>query len=267
MLVASIQGRGLALRLKGAEWRYLLPERGLVRIIVTKGVPMGLQMLTVSGSMLAVVGLVNRYGVTTLAAFGVTSQLWSYIQMPALALGAAVSAMAAQNIGARRWDRVSRIARSGVIASVVLTAALILLVTVADRPVLGLFLPGAPATLEAARHIHLVVSWSFVLMGVSLVLSGVVRANGAVIGPLVILFIAAVPVRLGFAYAVAPRIGADGVWWSFPASSIVSLLLTMLYYRFAGWRAAAISVPPSPLEAAERTRADCEPAGRMQPTS
>ena len=39
-------------------------------------------------------------------------QLWTYLQMPAMALGAAVSAMAAQNIGAGSWDRVSAITRS-----------------------------------------------------------------------------------------------------------------------------------------------------------
>jgi hypothetical protein len=59
-------------------------------------------------SALALVGLVNREGVDTTAAFGVAMQLWTYVQMPAMALGAAVSAMAAQNIGAGKWDRVAR---------------------------------------------------------------------------------------------------------------------------------------------------------------
>ena len=35
-----------------------------------------------------------REGVETTAAFGVAMQLWTYLQMPAMALGAAVSAMA-----------------------------------------------------------------------------------------------------------------------------------------------------------------------------
>ena len=40
-------------------------------------------------------------------------QLWSYIQMPAFAVGTAVSSMAAQNIGAGRWDRVNQIVLVG----------------------------------------------------------------------------------------------------------------------------------------------------------
>src|SRR3546814_9834805 len=54
---------------------------------------MGLQMIVISSSALAMLGLVNREGVVTTAAYGVTQQLWTYVQMPAMALGAAVSAM------------------------------------------------------------------------------------------------------------------------------------------------------------------------------
>src|SRR3546814_3464725 len=70
---------------------------------------MGAQMLVISGAGLIMVGLVNREGLVTAAAYGATLQLWNYIQMPALAVGAAVSSMAAQNIGAGRWDRVASV--------------------------------------------------------------------------------------------------------------------------------------------------------------
>ncbi len=117
-LLIYIYVRDLPLRLRGREWRYLLPDRALMKIILVKGLPMGLQMIVVSSSALALLGLVNREGVNTTAAFGVAMQLWTYVQMPAMAFGAAVSAMVAQNIGAGRWDRVSRITRSGIIYAV-----------------------------------------------------------------------------------------------------------------------------------------------------
>ena len=107
-LLAYVYRRDLPLRLRGAELRYLIPDRALLGTIVRKGLPMGLQMIVISASALALIGLVNREGVETTAAFGVAMQLWTYLQMPAMALGAAVSAMVAQNIGAGRWDRVER---------------------------------------------------------------------------------------------------------------------------------------------------------------
>jgi Na+-driven multidrug efflux pump len=87
---------------------------GHVEAVVAKGVPMGLQMIVISASALILMGLVNAYGARMAAAYGVAAQLWTYAQMPALAIGAAVTAMAAQNIGAGRWDRISRITAAGV---------------------------------------------------------------------------------------------------------------------------------------------------------
>ena len=46
--------------------------------------------------------LVNRFGVDTTAAFGAAMQIWNYIQMPAFAVGMGISAMTAQNVGARQ---------------------------------------------------------------------------------------------------------------------------------------------------------------------
>jgi putative MATE family efflux protein len=265
-LIAYIQYRDLGIRLRGAEWRYLWPDPTLLKVIVTKGFPMGLQMLVMSLSAIAVMGLVNREGVATTAAYGITSQLWTYIQMPALALGGAVSAMAAQNIGAGKWDRVGHIARSGVVMNVLLTGAMVAMLTLVDRQVLGLFLPGGGEAVEIGRHIHLVVSWSFILFGATLVLSGVVRANGAVLVPLLILFVTAIPVRLGVAVALLPLMGADAIWWSFPAGSIVSIFLTVAYYRWGKWREIQLMAPIIAAEGEERALADVEASGRLSPT-
>jgi putative MATE family efflux protein len=83
-------------------------DLAIVKVLVTRGLPMGLQMLIVSSSMLTVLGLINSYGTDTAAAFGAAVQVWTYVQMPVFAVGAAVTAMAAQNIGAGRWERVSQ---------------------------------------------------------------------------------------------------------------------------------------------------------------
>jgi putative MATE family efflux protein len=214
------------------------PKPQLLRAIVTKGVPMGLQMIVISSAALAMMGLVNAYGVATAAAYGVAAQLWTYVQMPALAIGAAVSSMAAQNVGAGRWDRIGRIAQAGVLFNLVLTGCLVLLLAVADRHVLGLFLPGNSGAIGIAVHVNSVASWSFVLFGVTIVLFGMVRATGAVLPPLVILFISLFVVRVPFAWGLRDRLGADAIWWSFPLAATVSTVLAVLYYRFGGWRKA-----------------------------
>jgi len=266
-LIFYIYRRDLPLRLRGAELRYLRPDPAILRTIVTKGLPMGLQMIVISSSALATIGLVNREGVATTAAFGVAMQLWTYLQMPAMALGAAVSAMAAQNIGAGKWERVGRITGSGIGYNLLITGLLVVLLAIADRPALALFLGGDSPALPIARHIQLLATWSFLLFGVTIIIFGTVRANGAVIGPLVILTIGLFPVRLGFALGAYGWLGADALWLSFPVASFANMAMALAFYWHGGWRKARMMAPPSADELIEQAESDGEPGGRIAPSA
>jgi len=265
-LVTTIYWRDLPLRLRGAELRYLKPDRTLLRVILRKGFPMGLQMIVISSSALATIGLVNREGVNTTAAFGVAMQLWTYLQMPAMALAAAASAMAAQNIGANRWDRVSRISRVGIIQNLIITGVLVVLLAVADRPALALFLGGHSPALPIAEHIQILATWSFLLFGVTMILFGVVRANGAVLGPLIILAIGLYPVRLGFALGAYPWLKADALWLSFPVSSLANMAMAIGFYLHGGWKKQRMIPPISTDEAIEEAEGAMEQTARLNPS-
>ncbi|MFT4152085.1 MAG: MATE family efflux transporter [Paracoccaceae bacterium] len=235
-MLVYIYARDLPLRLRGAELGYLRPDPSILRLMFAKGLPMGVQMIVVSGSMLAMMTMVNRQGVDTTAAFGATQQLWTYVQMPAMALGAAVSAMTAQNIGAGRWDRVDRITRIGVIYNLALTGGMVLVLLVADRAAMELFLGGESAAVPIGQHIARLATWGFVAFGVTMVLFATIRANGQVIWPLAILFVSMFPVRLGFAWGMQGVLGSDALWLSFPVAMVTTMVLAILLYLHGGWR-------------------------------
>jgi putative MATE family efflux protein len=266
-LVGYMYIKDLPLRLRGGELRYLWCDLAIARTIVVKGFPMGIQMIVISMSALALVGLVNREGVETTAAFGVAMQLWTYVQMPAMALGAAVSAMAAQNIGAGLWDRVGRITRVGIGQTLVITGAMIVALTLADRSVLSLFMGEGSPALPIARHIHVVATWNFLLFGVMMVLFGTVRANGAVWIPMIVLAVGLVPVRFGYIFATYHWLGADALWTSFPVTSAINLALAIGFYVHGGWKKARMTVDerPDTEECTEEALATREPGGALNP--
>jgi putative MATE family efflux protein len=266
-LIGWIYLKDLPLRLRGTELRYLWCDLAILKTIIVKGFPMGLQMVIISLSALALIGLVNREGVDTTAAFGVAMQLWTYVQMPAMALGAAVSAMAAQNIGAGLWHRVARITRVGIVQTLVITAAMIVALTLADRTVLALFMGGNSPALPIARHIHVLATWNFLMFGVMMVLFGTVRANGAVWIPLVVLAVGMVPVRFGYIFAAYPWLHADAIWTSFPVTSAINLALAIGFYVHGGWKKARMSVGEQPDcdECTEEALATREPGGALNP--
>jgi putative MATE family efflux protein len=237
-LVAYLYRRKDPLCLHGDELQLLRVDWTIVGTLITKGVPMALQMIVVNVSMVLMISLINRFGIDTTAAYGAAFQVWNYVQMPSFAISMAVSSMAAQNIGARKWDRVSSTARVGVVYQLALTTSLVLLIEALNTRALGLFLPAGSAALSIAVHLNRIGAWSFVFFGISLVLFGVVRANGAVVAPLMILMVALLGIRFPLALSLLDRWKADAIWWSFPISSLVAVLLAMAYYKFGGWREA-----------------------------
>ncbi len=63
--------------------------------------------------------------------------------------------MAAQNIGAGKWDRVNAINRAGIIYNTAITLAVIVAIILFDRPVMALFVGSDSPAIPIARHIQL----------------------------------------------------------------------------------------------------------------
>ena len=244
-LVSHLYRRRHLLVLHKDEIRHLRVDWSIVGTLVKKGIPMSAQMLVISLSAVLMIALVNNFGVDTTAAFGAALQLWNYIQMPAFAVGMAVSSMAAQNVGARKWDRVNSIARVGVVFSFVLTGSMVLVIEMLDTHAFQIFLPAGSEALRLASHLNHVVTWSFIFFGVSMVLFGVVRATGAVMAPLFVMTLSLLVVRFPLAEALIGRYQVDAVWWSFPISSALAAVLAVLYYKYGGWRTARMAGGPT----------------------
>ena len=235
-LMGWIYWRDLPIRLKGRELAYLWPVRTELAYLITKGVPMGLQMLVISGAGVIMIGLINREGLNYAAGYGALLQLWNYIQMPGLAISAAVSAMVAQHIGARREARVDAISWAGAGANTAITLALVGLMLLFGRPLLALFLGSDSPAIAISLHIQRLAIWTYVPFGVMIVLFGTLRSYGVVLSQIAILVTSLYGVRLGTFALLYPRIGPDALWYSLLVSSSVSLGLTLLVYRFGGWR-------------------------------
>ena len=220
------------------ERHLYIPDWEIVKAMVVKGVPMGLQMVLISLAMIAMISMVNQFGTHTTAAYGAALQLWTYVQMPAMAIGAACSSMAAQNVGAGEWGRVASTTKVGIGFNFLLTGALVIPLVLFDATTLGWFLHDAQAAVDIARHLNHIAVWSFLFFGVTFVVAGVVRSTGAVVPPLLILGFALWGVRVPFAAWLQPRLGVDAIWWSFPISALVSMVLSLAYYRWGNWRQA-----------------------------
>ncbi len=244
-MIVHLYRKNSMLVLRPHELRLLIPDFGIIRSLVTKGLPMGFQMIVTSLAAVTMMSLVNKHGVHTSAAYGAAAQLWTYVQMPAMALGAAVSSMSAQNVGAGKMDRVERTARSGVLYAFLFTAVPVVLIYLADPWVLRAFLPATSPSLPIAVHINSIVLWGFIAFGMAFIFSGVVRATGAVWPPLLAMIISLWGIRVPMANLLEPHLGAEAIWISFPVGSFATLVLAWGYYMWGGWRTSRM-LPTTP---------------------
>ena len=235
-LVLHIYRKDLVMALKGEELRYLRPDPALLMMLVKRGAPMGAETLFVQGAYFVLMTIVNSHGAITAAAYSGAAQLWTFVQMPSMALAASMSAMAAMNIGAGRWDRVEEIAFKGcLIAGSMTLFAAVLIHGLGELP-LKLFLPQGGEVLAKAQDINQIAIWGWIVLAVTSGLSAVVRANGATAAPTIIYAVTMWAFRVPFASMMQRWLGESAIWWSFPVGTISSALLAFLFFRFGKWR-------------------------------
>ena len=239
-MVHHLYRRRHLLCLHGEELTFLRIDWRLASALLRKGIPMGAQITVMSLSGVLMISLVNRFGVDTTAAFGAALQIWNYIQMPAFAVGQAVSAMAAQNVGAGKWHRINRIATVGVAFSIAITASVILVLELLGARAFSPFLPAGSPALAVAAHLNRIATPSYMFFAIAMVLFATVRSTGAVMLPLAIMALALLFVRFPLADALLSRYHADAIWWSFTVSSALAAILAALYYKLGAWRSARI---------------------------
>ncbi len=214
--------------------QYLTINRALMQKVLRIGLPTVLSMTTVSIAEIAVLFLVNRYGSQATAAYGAVNQIVSYVQFPAISIAITASILGAQAIGAGRAQTLGHIARTGIALNLALTGSLVLLGYLFSRSILGLFITEA-AVVDLAQTLLHIMLWSSVIMGMSMVLSGLMRASGTVLAPTAIGMLAIAGIEVPLAWALSNRYGLNGIWAAYPVAFLSMLAMQTAYYRLV-WK-------------------------------
>ncbi len=129
-------------------------ERQTVRELVRLGTPTAMQNVVIGVGGTAVQRVVNRYGTVFVAGFTATNKLYGLMEMAAVSLGGALSAFVGQNYGAKKYHRIRKGVREGVLMSGSISVVIAGLLFIFGRSVLSLFV-SAPdaATVQACLDV------------------------------------------------------------------------------------------------------------------
>ncbi|TMW70758.1 MATE family efflux transporter [Alteribacter natronophilus] len=210
------------------------PEMKFLKMIFKLGLPSGMSMMVISGGVLAIMTVVTRFGEDVVAGFGAAQRLDMLIMLPAFTLGAAVNSMAGQNIGARLWERVSDITKSGMVLIVIVSTSIGALVFLNAEFLVSLFVDD-PDTIAFGSYYVKTIAFFYPFLGINFVLNGIVRAAGAMFQVFVLNTISFWILRYPLTFYFASQYGENGIPIGMAASFVISSLIAVGYYRFGRW--------------------------------
>ena len=229
-------------KLKGIETKeYSRFDGGMLKNMVKVAIPTIVQQSIVSVGMVLVQSAVNRFGSTFLAGYTAATKIDGIAIVPMVAVGNATSTYVAQNMGARKPERIAQGYRIclAMSAGIGLTIALILHFT--GNGFVGLFLDSSSSS-EAiaigAQYLSIVSLFYFV-MGIMNVSNGVLR-GAADMGWFLACSLCNLGVRVGLTYALADATHGMVIMWANPAGWAVGLGLAAFRYFQGGWKAKKI---------------------------
>jgi putative MATE family efflux protein len=245
--VASIIGQLIAtligyryLRKKGnivaVHWRDMKWDPKVVSLILKIGFPSMIQQSLVSLGMATITGMVNGFGEVAVAAFGAAGRIDTISYFPAMSIGMAVSIITGQNIGARKFDRVKRTFRWGVIASAAISLFFSIFYLTIPGVMLSAFVQDTAVIRLGADYLR-IVGTSSIFFAIAFASNGVINGAGHTRVTLFFTLIALWGFRVPAAYFLSKTgLGINGIWIGSAMGFAVLMVVSLFWYKTGRWQ-------------------------------
>lgn len=203
-----------------------------LKIVTKYSVLTAVQQSIMNFGILMVQGLVNKFGVTVMAAFAAGVKIDSIAYMPVQDFGNAFATYVAQNKGAEKLDRIKEGVKSVIKTIIIFCLVTSTLILVLSRYIMLLFVDKSEVEVIALGVEYIsVVSVFYVLIGFLFMFYGLYRGIG-MLNMSIILTIVSLGTRVILAYVLSQTsLGARGIWWSIPIGWALADLLGFITYR------------------------------------
>ena len=202
--------------------------------------PSILQQSFVSVGNLFVQRLVNAYGSAVMAAYSSAMKLNTFALTCFFTVANALSAYAAQNLGAGKTERVKEGFRAAIILILGLSVPFLVLYTFFPDFALRLFLSDGDdiaAVLREGASFLQITSPFFVVIVFKLLADSILKAGG-IMGEFMISTFSDLVLRVAFAYlfSLAFGMGSTGIWWGWPIGWVLGTILSLAFYFHGKWK-------------------------------
>ena len=214
--------------------------------VLKVGLPTAVQMAVVNISYLMITGMLNQFGVSVAAASGVGLKVNTFAGMPCWAVGQAVTAMAGQNMGAGRTDRVKKATETGLRLNLLITLMAVVLVQLFAGQIIMLFEPQNKEVIaDGILYLRICCGINSLVYAALYTFDsfaiGIGAANIAMVNALLDAAVVRLPVSWLLAFTAG--MGFPGVYVGQALSPLLPFLVGWLYFKNKGWESKRLIQP------------------------
>ncbi|MGE5279506.1 MAG: MATE family efflux transporter [Deltaproteobacteria bacterium] len=216
----------------------LWPDTPLIRRMFRLGIPSSIEQSTRALALTVLTILVTSFGTKTIAAYGIGIRILSFIIIPAVGLSMATSTLIGQNMGAGKLARAESIAHKATLGAFLILTGLGVVFFIFARPLVRVFIPENPVVIDAGVAFVRTMAFSFGMIGVQQVMTGVFRGSGDTVMAMVIAIVSLWVLRFPLAYVLSKHtaLGENGIWWAFPVSNVLAAATAGIWFLKGGWK-------------------------------
>lgn len=228
--------------------KYMRPKTHYVKTVVKLGLPSGLTQAIFSSAMIIVQSLTNSFGEQFVAANVIIMRVDGFAMMPNFSFGTALTTFAGQNVGAGKYDRVSKGAKQGTLLAVACSTIITGIILIFGRSLMSVF-TDTKDLVDMSYRLMFILAVGYIAVAVTQSLSGIMRGAGDTMTPMWISLITTVAVRVPIAYGISyftrsetlPFGDSRCIQISLLSSWVIGAILTALFFSFGKWKNKRIS--------------------------
>ncbi|MGN0264517.1 MAG: MATE family efflux transporter [Oliverpabstia sp.] len=210
------------------------PDARLSGRLLQLGAPIAVQNMIISIGGLVVQYVVNGFGFLFVAGFTATNKLYGLLELAAISYGYAITTYVGQNLGAGEIRRIKKGITSGTVMAVITSLAVGIIMVIAGRGILSLFVSGEPEqvtqVLNIAYKYLFIMSVCLWVLYLLYVYRSAIQGLGNTVIPL-ISGIVEFMMRIGAALLLPRWIGQNGIFYAeISAWTGAAVLLGVSYF-------------------------------------